>query len=81
MQAKIPVLACTDPNTDVGKVIMDGGFGWWCGSNDVKNFHTTVKNVLSADLKTMGEKGYQYLIDNYSTEKAYNVIVKHRMKD
>lgn len=81
LQAKIPVLACTDPNTDVGKVIMDGGFGWWCGSNDVKNFHTTVKNVLSADLKTMGEKGYQYLIDNYSTEKAYNVIVKHRMKD
>ena len=26
MQAGISVLACTDPNTDIGKVIVDGGF-------------------------------------------------------
>ncbi|MBR5539197.1 MAG: glycosyltransferase family 4 protein, partial [Clostridia bacterium] len=32
MQAKIPVLACTDPNTDVGKVIEEGNFGVWCES-------------------------------------------------
>ena len=28
MQAGIPVVAVTDPNTDVGRVIVDGGFGW-----------------------------------------------------
>ena len=32
MQVKLPVLAVTDPNTDVGKVIVDGEFGWWCES-------------------------------------------------
>ena len=38
MQAKIPVLAVTDPNTDIGKVIVTGGFGWWCESNDLQGF-------------------------------------------
>lgn len=28
MQVELPVLACTDPNPDVGKVITEGGFGW-----------------------------------------------------
>lgn len=43
MTAKLPVLACTDPNTDIGKIIIDGEFGWWCNSNDLKEFHECVK--------------------------------------
>lgn len=39
MQAKLPVLAVTDSNTDIGKVIVDGGFGWWCESNDEESFY------------------------------------------
>lgn len=27
MQAKLPALAVTDPNTDIGKGIVEGGFG------------------------------------------------------
>ncbi len=38
MQATIPAFAVTDPNTDVGKVVVDGGFGWWCESDDAVNF-------------------------------------------
>ena len=34
MQAKIPVLAVTDPNTDIGKDNVGGKFGWWCESNN-----------------------------------------------
>ena len=29
MQAGLPVLAATDPNTDIGQVITQGNFGWW----------------------------------------------------
>ena len=29
MQAGLPVLCCTDPNTDIGTVCMEGGFGWY----------------------------------------------------
>ncbi|HBL49868.1 MAG TPA: hypothetical protein DDZ65_06455, partial [Firmicutes bacterium] len=35
MQASMPVLAATDVNTDVGKVIKEGCFGFWCESGDL----------------------------------------------
>lgn len=75
MQAKIPVLAVTDPNTDVGKVIVDGGFGWWCESNNSDSFVCLVKIVLGIDLSTMQDKEYQYLLDHYSAGEAYKKIV------
>ena len=49
MQAGLPVLACTDPNTDIGKVITEGGFGWWCESNNTENFSACVGEALKAD--------------------------------
>ena len=74
MQAKIPVLAVTDPNTDVGKVIVDGGFGWWCESNDVKAFDHIVRNVCNVNA-VMKNWEYQYLKDNFTAEKTYNTIM------
>lgn len=75
MQAKIPVLAVTDPNTDVGKVIVDGGFGWWCESNDIESFDQTVQKICSLGDSGMRDKEYQYLIDYFSVEKNYETIM------
>lgn len=77
MQAKVPVLAATDPNTDLGKVITEGGFGWWCESNDPIAFSTLVEQACSADLPAMGQAGMQYLQKHYSVEDAYNTIMKN----
>ncbi len=77
MQAKLPVLAVTDPNTDIGKVIVDGGFGWWCESNDTEAFENMIKQIMISDFSIAREKEYQYLIDHYSTNKAYKIIMKH----
>ena len=74
MQAKLPVLACTDPNTDVGKVIREGGFGWWCESNDPDGFALLVKDICANDLASMKEKEFDYLNDYFSVERAYNII-------
>ena len=76
MQAKVPVLACTDPNTDVGKVITESGFGWWCESNDTTAFDERVQAALTAELSTMGENAFSYLSQNYSVSKAADIIVK-----
>ncbi len=38
MQAELPVLACTDSSIDVGKVMVDNGFGWWCESKMSQKF-------------------------------------------
>lgn len=77
MQAKLPVLACTDPNTDVGTVIEKGGFGWWCESNSTKEFEDTVNRALESDLHHMGNKAKEYLEKHYSVKVAYNTIIKN----
>lgn len=76
MQAKIPVLAVTDSNTDVGKVIVNGGFGWWCESNDISNFEQIVKKITLLDEMLIKEKEYIYLQQNYSAEMSYEIIRK-----
>jgi len=74
MSAKLPVLAVTDPNTDVGKVVVDGGFGWWCESNDVEDFVTAVKDAVKADTRDMADTEFQFLRENYSSSKAHDII-------
>ena len=76
MQAGIPVLACTDPNTDIGKVITDGGFGWWCESNDTAAFSDCVKAALAADRTAMAQKELDYLHEHYTVKTAYETIMR-----
>ena len=72
MQAKIPVLACTDPNTDIGKVITDGGF-WWCESNNVEMFEECVKSMVMGEYAVENE--WEYLNYHYSASRAYEKII------
>ncbi len=77
MQAKLPVLAATDPNTDVGKVIVEGGFGWWCERSDADGFKRKILETLSErDCREIDkEKEWAYLTRYYSIESAYKIIM------
>lgn len=76
MQAKIPVFAVTDPNTDIGKIISNGGFGWWCESNDISSFTDIISHICRStyDLK---DKEWNCLINNYSALHSYDIIIKN----
>lgn len=76
MQAKLPVLAATDPNTDIGEVISQGGFGWWCESNDTEAFSELVEKALEADLNEMKTNETKYLMKNYTANMTYKNINK-----
>ena len=83
MKAKVPILAVTDPNTDVGKVIVDGGFGWWCESNAPANFAEAVQTVLDTEeveVVRMKDREFKYMETNYSPDVAYNTILRHFSK-
>ena len=80
MQANLPVLACTDPCTDVGKIIVGGGFGWWCESDDVSQFAELINKCLCSDITGIGEKGYKYLLEYYTVEKSYEMIISSLYK-
>lgn len=74
-QAKLPILAVTDANTDVGTVICEGGFGAWCEANDVEKFDEAVRALTVADLKKMGSRGFDYMCEHYTAERSYNIIM------
>ena len=76
MQARLPVLACTDPNTDIGKIIVDGGFGWWCESDDVQTFNNMLEKVITADLDILGQNGFEYLNRECSVSDTYKTIAR-----
>lgn len=74
MQAGLPVLAATDPNTDIGRVITEGGFGWWCESNDVDAFCECLSASCNEEYKNLVTNEKVFLMTNYTTEKAYAII-------
>lgn len=76
MQAGLPVLACTDASTDIGKVITDGNFGWWCESDDETRFSNIVSRIDVACVKEYGNRAFDYLESNYSSKHAYEIIMK-----
>lgn len=77
LEYKMPVIACTDPNCDTGPIAQENGFGFYAPSNDVAAFTQAVDKMLATDMAAMGEKGYQFLKENYLIEHTYNQIMKH----
>ena len=77
LENKMSVLCATDPNTDMGRIAEENGFGFWCESNSVEAFTAILDRMISADRTAMGEKGFAFLKENYLVENTYNAIVSH----
>lgn len=77
LEYKMPVIAATDKNTDIGSIAETNGYGYWCESVDVNDFTACIDKMLASDIKLMGEKGYHYLKENYLVEHTYNQVMKH----
>lgn len=83
MNHELPVLAATDKNTDVGQVITDGNFGWWCESKETKKYKEIIEMIIKQKdfLSKIGTNGKQYLEQHYVTEIAYYTIMNHFNKE
>lgn len=77
LEYKMPVLCATDPNTDIGRIAENNGYGYWCESNSVEAFTSILDKMIHSDRMLMGEKGYVFLKDNYLVQNTYNAIIKH----
>lgn len=72
-----PIFAVTDRSSDIGQIAEVNGYGLWCPSNDVDAFEATVSKILDCDLSLMGEKGYEYYLNNYTVQHTYDAIIQH----
>ena len=77
LENKMPVICATDPNTDMGRIAEENGYGYWCESVKPEDFTALVDKMLAADRKAMGERGYKFLCENYTVENTYNAIMEH----
>ncbi|WP_342539071.1 glycosyltransferase family 4 protein [Sporosarcina sp. FSL K6-1540] len=78
MQASMPVLAATDINTDIGQVIEQGEFGYWCESSDVEKFNKKIQQLCDLKLRRkMGVNARRYLEENYTVKHSYGIIMSH----
>ena len=80
LMSRKPIIACTDPNCDTGSLAEQNGYGFYCPSNSVEAFVNTIDRMLASDIRQMGENGYQFFLDNYTTEHTFKAIMKHLVR-
>lgn len=77
LMSKKPIVACTDPNCDMGAIAVENCYGLYCESNNVNVFTNTIDKILKHNLKEMGENGFQFYLNNYTVQHSYDAIMKH----
>ena len=79
MDAGLPILAATDVNTDIGRIIEGARMGVWCESTDSLKFTEKVRGLCeNTNLrKLQGIRGMQFLLEQYSVEQLSVAIMKH----
>ena len=75
----MPVICATDPNTDIGRIAEENGYGFWCESMREVDFSMLVNRFVEHPeiIPVMGEKGYRYLCENYTVQNTYDAIMGH----
>ena len=74
---KMPVIVASDPNTDIGIIARDSGFGDMALSNDLSGFNLLLDRYSQmelSDLKAKGQLGYDYLKKNYDVKDVCRVL-------
>lgn len=77
LAGKKPIITCTDPNSDIGTIAEQNGYGFSCLSNEVLDFTKVVDKMLVSDINGMGLKGFDFLCQNYLIDSTYNAIMNH----
>jgi glycosyltransferase involved in cell wall biosynthesis len=77
LAVKKPVLCATDSSTDIGTMAVENGYGLAVSSNDVAAWIDAVKYFISNRdaVIEMGNLGYQYMCENFTVDKAYEIIM------
>ena len=80
----IPILCCTDKNTDIGKIAKKNNYGWNIDSNDVHIFLKAIENIVDIpkeSISKMGENAYMYLVKNFNSKtNAKQLLINKEQK-
>jgi glycosyltransferase involved in cell wall biosynthesis len=76
LEMKMPVIAATDSNTDIGNVIEDNKCGYKVISGDVNGMLRAIENILCSEtnFNQMKENAWRLMEKEYNVERSYNLI-------
>ncbi len=79
LENKKPVICATDSNTDIGSIAVDNGYGWWLRNGNLLHFNSLIDKICHGEfpLEKMGNAGYNFLLNNYTVQHCYKIIMKH----
>lgn len=77
-----PIIACTDPNTDIRELLTkEAECGLWCRSDDVEAFWKCIEEMMDEKKRnTMGMNGRRYLEENFDVSRSVELIEKCGLK-
>lgn len=76
LEMKLPVLAATDSNTDLGDTIEKARCGYKVLAGDQDAMQEKLSLLLRQDLSEMGENAQKLLLDEYTVERSYKLILQ-----
>lgn len=78
MEAGLPVVSATDPNTDIGDIIEKGNFGYQALSNNAEVYNQIINKINNTHtLQEFGQNSRTYLENNYDVNNVYQIIMQH----
>jgi glycosyltransferase involved in cell wall biosynthesis len=79
LENKMPVIIASDSCTDIGKIAQENGYGLWSLCGDLKGINHNISMLFDNPniIQKMGEAGYRFLIDNYTVDTSYKLIMSH----
>lgn len=76
LEMKMPVIAATDSNTDIGNIIEENNCGYKVLSGDTKNMQIAIDKIISEEenYNKMKENAWDLLQKEYKVERSYKLI-------
>ncbi|MCU7618697.1 glycosyltransferase family 4 protein [Chryseobacterium sp. PBS4-4] len=76
LEMKIPVLAATDSNTDIGDIIEKANCGYKVIAGNQNEMQMKLDALLKSDLRILGDNAEKLLQNEYLVDRSYNLIIE-----
>ncbi len=79
LEYKMPIIAATDANSDLGELAVQNGYGLFSLHGNLDSFNSELNKLVGNEklIMEMGKNGYQFLVDNYTVETSIQIIMNH----
>lgn len=76
LEMKMPVITATDASTDIGDIVEYNNCGCKVLAGNQNEMQEKIDMLLGGDLTEMGLNAYKLLLEEYTVNKSYDLILK-----